>query len=306
MAETVNPPKRGSQDAEAGDLEPPIGREEIVTGLRQLGLSPGDGVMVHSSLKSFGRVAGGAATVIQALMDVLTPSGTLLMPSFNHGAPFRKGGAGYYDPLATPTTNGAIPNTFWQMPGVYRTYHPTHAFAAWGRNARRYTAFHHRTLTLGPDSPLGLLGREGGHALLVGVDYRVNTYHHVVEMTTGAPCLGKRTVALPVKLPDGRTVHGRTWGWRGGTCPINEPARYARLMDERRLHRQIRIGASQVTLFTLRDCFEVIAEALANGLDGFPPCSRCRVRPRPNARRVESDWDDKNQCLLPDSEAWGY
>ncbi len=291
---------------------PDIGREDIVTGLRRVGLSPGDGVMVHSSLKSFGRVAGGPATVIQALMEVLTPAGTLLMPSFNHGAPFRKGGAGYYDPLATPTTNGAIPNTFWQMPGVYRTYHPTHAFAAWGRNARRYTASHHHTLTLGPDSPLGLLGREGGYALLLGVDYRVNTYHHVVEMTTGTPPnprarrAASRTVALPVKLPDGRMVHGRTWGWRAGSCSINDPARYARLMDQRRLHRQIRIGASQVTLFALKDCFEVIAEALANGLDGLPPCSRCPVRPRRDARVVDSDWDEKNQCLLPDSEAWEY
>lgn len=34
-------------------------------------------VMVHSSLKSFGHVEGGADTVVDALMELLTPEGTL-------------------------------------------------------------------------------------------------------------------------------------------------------------------------------------------------------------------------------------
>ena len=111
--------------------------------------------MVHSSLKSFGRVEGGARTVIAALMEVITPEGTLLFPSFNHGRAFEEGQPGYFDPRETPTTNGAIPDLFWRMPGVLRSLAPTHAFAAWGKNARRYMQFHHRTLTMGPESPLG-------------------------------------------------------------------------------------------------------------------------------------------------------
>ena len=106
-------------------------KAEIVAGLHQLGLKAGDGVMVHSSLKSFGRVAEGPKTVIAALMEVLTPAGTLMMPSFNHGAAFRADGPGYFDPAETPTTNGAIPNLFWQLPGVQRSLHPTHSFAVW-------------------------------------------------------------------------------------------------------------------------------------------------------------------------------
>ena len=285
---------------------PKVTRETIVSGLRRLGLSAGEGVMVHSSLSSFGHVGGGAPTVIAALMQVLTPEGTLLMPSFNHGKAFAAGGEGCFDPLTTPTTNGAIPHAFWRMPGVWRSLHPTHAFAAWGKNARRYIEFHHRTLTCGPDSPLGLLGREGGRGLLLGVDYRSNTFHHVVEMTTGAPCLGRRTSTLPVKLPDGRMVEGRTWSWREKGCPITDATRYAGMMERRGLQRHTTIGAARVICFRLKDCFDVIAELLAEGIDGLPPCARCPIRPREAERTAVSDWDDARQCLKPDSPAWGY
>ena len=43
-----------------------VSRGDIVAGLRDLGLAAGAGVVVHSSLKSFGRVAGGAQTGVEA------------------------------------------------------------------------------------------------------------------------------------------------------------------------------------------------------------------------------------------------
>ena len=113
--------------------EPIVTQPDIVSGLRRLDLRAGMGLIVHSSLKSFGHVEGGEETVIAALMEVLTPSGTLMMPSFNHCRPFLEGGAGFYNPQETPTTNGTIPETFRKIPGVCRSLNPTHAFAAWGR-----------------------------------------------------------------------------------------------------------------------------------------------------------------------------
>lgn len=283
-----------------------ISAAEIAAGLRRLGLLPGDGVMVHSSLKSFGRVEGGPRAVIQALMEVLTPSGTILMPSFNHDTAFRPGAPGYYHPQETPTINGAIPNLFWQLPGVYRSLDPTHPIAAWGKNAQRYTQHHHRTLTMGPGSPLGLLWQDGGYGLLLGVDYHANTFHHIVETSTGAPCLGLRSEAYPVRLPDGRQVTGRTWGWRQEECPITDQLRYQPLMSARSLHRQAMIGAAQVTLFRLQDCYTLVAELLENGLQGYPPCKRCPNRPRTVRQTMPSDWDPASQSPLPGSEAWSY
>ncbi len=285
---------------------PDVTKDNIIAGLRELGISSGAGVMVHSSLSSFGHVEGGAQTVIEAFMEVLTPEGTLMMPSFNHGGAFAEGAPGYYDPLETPTTNGTIPDLFWRLPGVYRSLQPTHAFAAWGHDAERYTKYHHRTITMGPESPLGLLQADGGFGVFVGVDYASNSFHHVVEMTLEVPCLGQRTEACPIRLPDGRLVEGRTWGWRERGCPFTDGGRYVDEMQSRGLHRQVTVGNSQLMAYRLQDCFEVIANILTHGKAGFPPCSRCPIRPRQVAETVPSDWDRENKTLLPDSPAWDY
>ncbi|MHC4717244.1 MAG: AAC(3) family N-acetyltransferase [Planctomycetota bacterium] len=282
---------------------PKVTREQIAEGLRALGLTAGMGVMVHSSLKSFGLVVGGAETVIGALQDVLTTEGTLMMPAFNHGRACRNGGR--FDPAVSPTTNGTIPDTFWRMPDVHRSLNPTHSFAAWGRHARRYTRHHHRTLTCGPGSPLGLLWRDDGYALLLGVGYNSNTFHHVVETATGAPCLGRRAEALPMVIA-GREVEGRTWSWRRHACPITDQRRYGPLMAERDLERRGLIGNCSAALFRLQDCFELIAELLRTGVDGCLPCNACPIRPQRTDHTVPSDWDERTQAPRPDSPAWTY
>lgn len=277
---------------------------DLVDGLRRLGVKAGDKVMVHSSLKSLGRMECGPQGVVLALQEVLTADGTLMMPSFNHGKPWEAGGAGFYDPAGTPTTNGAIPDAFWRVPDVHRSLDPTHPIACWGKDARRYTQWHHRALTMGPDSPLGLLGREGGKAVMMGVGYGPNTYHHVVEMTLATPCLGQRTEAYPVHLPDGRTVMGRTWGWRQDACPICDGVRYAKNLAP--LTKRATVGDCELLSFDFRDAMRVISQALADGVDGFPPCSRCPIRPRKVEFTVESDWDAAKGCLEPGSAAWTY
>jgi len=59
-------------------VAPTVGREEIQAGIRELGLS-GRPVCVHSSLRSFGIVTGGAETVVQAFVE---EGCTLLVPTF--------------------------------------------------------------------------------------------------------------------------------------------------------------------------------------------------------------------------------
>ena len=58
-----------------------IYKEDIVQGLTELGLKQGDVVIVHTSLKSIGYVCGGAQAVIEALIEVATSEGTIVMPT---------------------------------------------------------------------------------------------------------------------------------------------------------------------------------------------------------------------------------
>jgi hypothetical protein len=139
-----------------------------------------------------------------------------------------------------------------------------------------------------------------------GVGYRANTFHHAVEMSRGVLCLGVRTEAYPVRLPDGRTVEGRTWGWRERACPFTDEERNEDVIRARGLERVEMIGQSRVTLFKLQDCFDILAEIFDAGKDGFPPCSSCAIRPRQVERTVASDWDAASQCLKADSPAHHY
>jgi aminoglycoside N3'-acetyltransferase len=283
-----------------------LDRDQIAGGLRRIGLAAGMGVMVHSSLKSFGHVEGGAPAVIGALMDVLTESGTLLLPSFNHFAPWQAGGAGLYDPALTPTSNGIIPETFRRMPGVWRSLNPSHPYAAWGANAERYTVRHHLTLTMGPDSPLGMLWREGGYGLFLGTGYGTNTFKHVVETSVGVTCLGRRTEELPARLPDGRMAKLRTWSFRRKTCPITDPAGPAEAeMGRHSLHARGKVGDCTLTFFRLADCFEVLSGMLRAGYGAHPPCAPCRTEHSYGPYTVESDWDAERECLRPDSPSRG-
>ncbi|MCL2815134.1 MAG: AAC(3) family N-acetyltransferase [Oscillospiraceae bacterium] len=154
-----------------------VTKNDIIKKLRELGLKAEDNIVVHSSLSSFGYVKGGADAVIDALMELLTPDGTILMPSFNHGEVYDDGGI--FDVKATPTVSGKIADTFWRRPSVLRSMNPTHPFAAWGKKAGRYTANHYSVDSFGEDSPIGLLWQDGGSCLLLGVGYSANTFHHI-------------------------------------------------------------------------------------------------------------------------------
>lgn len=130
----------------------PMIRERLAADLRQLGVEPGMVLLVHASLSAIGWVPGGAITVIQALIDVLTPTGTLVMPAHSGDLsdptewrrppvpeawwPIIRQHTPAFDPALTPTRGlGRIPEVFRNWPGVRRSYHPHMSFAAWGRQA---------------------------------------------------------------------------------------------------------------------------------------------------------------------------
>ena len=255
---------------------PTVTKEMLKQGFERLGIRAGMKLIVHSSLKSFGYVEGGPDTVIDALMEILTEEGTLIMPSFNHGKIYDAGDI--WDIARTPTTNGIIPDTFWRRADVCRSVNPTHSFAAWGKNKHRYTDDHQKTSTMGPDSPLGRLMEDGGYCLLLGVGYNRNTFHHHVETCEGAPCLNLRGEVYPVRLADGTETIAHTWSWRGNRCPINDFAIYGERMKA--IDRVTQIGNAAVTLYKLSEGYEIIKRGLKEGMGGHPPCHACPTRPR--------------------------
>lgn len=176
----------------------PRTREGLAADMRRLGLEPGMTVLVHSSLSAIGWVVGGPVTVVEALMDVITPEGTLVMPthSSDNSEPshwrnppvpeawwpvIRENMPGY-DPHVTPTRQmGRIVETFRTWPGVLRSGHPAQSFAAWGRHADDIVRDHALAYSLGEGSPLARVYDVSGSILLMGVGFGNNTSFHLAE-----------------------------------------------------------------------------------------------------------------------------
>jgi aminoglycoside 3-N-acetyltransferase len=165
-------------------------------------------VIVHSSLKSFGYVDGGAEAVCDALIDtcgtVLAPAGTWDLTGI--GPPpgiARPDNA--YAPAATweafdeeleratafsldlPIDRelGRIPETLRLTRSPARTEHPLFSYIAVGPAADQILAAQR------PDWPLGPieeLGRLDGDVLLLGVDHTADTAIHLAEQLLGRSC----------------------------------------------------------------------------------------------------------------------
>lgn len=172
--------------------------DTIAEDLQALGVEKGMTLVVHSSLSSLGWVVGGPVTVIQALQKVVTPNGTLVMPtqsgdysepSYWANPPVPKSwwakireSMPAFDPELTPSRGmGVIAELFRTWPEVVRSSHPALSFAAWGKYAEHIIEEHSLEYGLGEGSPLRKIYDLDGHVLLLGVDYGSNTSFHLSE-----------------------------------------------------------------------------------------------------------------------------
>lgn len=179
-------------------ISSPRTRDSLAADLRALGLQSGMVVIVHSSLSSIGWVNGGSVAVVQALLDVLTSDGTLIMPAHSgeYSDPSHwqhppvpeawwqiiRDTMPAFDPRFTPTRGmGRIAETFRAWPGAIRSLHPQDSFAAWGQQAEFITANHALENGLGDGSPLARIYDLDGHVLLLGVPHANNTSFHLGE-----------------------------------------------------------------------------------------------------------------------------
>jgi aminoglycoside 3-N-acetyltransferase len=119
-------------------------RTELIREFKALGVSPGDTLLVHSSFKSLGGVDGGPQAVIDTLLEVLTESGTLIMPNFNFD--FCKGAP--WDVRETPSHLGVITELVRKDPR--KACLPSVSFASWSQAdylmAERYTSSYNKAV----------------------------------------------------------------------------------------------------------------------------------------------------------------
>ncbi len=182
----------------------PVTRASLAADLKHLGLRPGAIVLVHTSLSRLGWVLGGPQTVIEALLDCVGGTGTLMMPTHSmqltdpqhwrnppvpqHWWPTIRQQAPVFDTHRTPTRDmGSVAELFRNQPGALRSAHPHGSFAALGKEADTLVHEHALEDMFGEASPLGALYHLDGYVLLLGVTHANNTSLHLAENRAELP-----------------------------------------------------------------------------------------------------------------------
>jgi aminoglycoside 3-N-acetyltransferase len=234
---------------------------DIVEGLQKLPIPENPVLLVHSSLKSFGYVEGGAETVIKALLNICGSKGTLVLPtlsfkSINEAEPF-------FDVINTPSDTGYITEIFRKMPNVVRSMHIFSSVAAYGYNAKYITEWHYDT-PCGPLTPYGKIIEQKGYVLLLGAGFNTNTLFHCAEEEVDPKYLRYKTIK-DVRVLD---FNGNTSvrDFRRYDCyqtGINRDlARMESIFRESNVLHKTIIGNSHVTLISAEDNFNISCKLL--------------------------------------------
>jgi aminoglycoside 3-N-acetyltransferase len=247
-------------------------RASLATDLAALGLRDGDTVIVHSSLRAVGWVPGGRVAVVQALLDVVGPEGTLVVPTQTmensdpkHWQrppvpeawwPVIREHMPAFDPAVWPSRGiGALAEAIRTWPGAVRSIHPQASFAAVGARAAELMATHELDSQLGEASPLAALERVGARVLLLGVGFDVCTAFHLAEYRAPVP---KTEFACAM-----HTERGREWvTYTDVATSSDDFDRLGAAYEPRATLRRGRVGAADARLFPAAEAIAFAVEWL--------------------------------------------
>ena len=244
---------------------PPVNRAELADAARALGLA-GRALCVHSSLRSFGHVEGGARTVVEALLD---EGCTVLVPTFSggtyevwpdppdviarNGAPAWRTrlsvkDAGVYSPASNEIDSemGAIPAAVLAMPERVRGDHPLDSFSAVGPIAHELVDAQTPSNVF---APLEALIAAQGAVVLMAVGLDRLTLLHLAEQRAG-----RAPFVRWAKSADGSVMRVRLGGCSDG-FPQLAPSLASVLMEGQ-------VGGSRWSVLPAAEAVAIAADAI--------------------------------------------
>ena len=245
--------------------------EQIKAGLKELGLSRGDVVLVHSDLRQLGKPRElvklphcGADLVIDAFAETVGPEGLVIVPTLTRttvkGDEQEPSGL-VFDPAQTPSCVGSITNVMRLRPESVRSTHPTHSMVAIGDRARELCQVDPEMSTFDRRGPWGRMYDWDGFICWFGTLNKTNTTVHVVEDWMDLPYM--ETCYAWVRGPDGKPFKQKvTKAPLGARDFYRVESKSSRLLDESGIITSTRIGRAKVSLMKVRDVHRVIREGI--------------------------------------------
>lgn len=248
------------------------GPVELVAALRETGIAAGDVVMLHSAFDPAHGFRGMSADVVDAYLEAIGPSGTLLMVSL----PYRTSTLEYlklgkcFDVRRTPSAMGLMSEYFRRRPGVLRSLHPTHPVLAYGGDAARFVAGHEDCQHgCGAGSPFAKLLEADGKVAFFNVGFEYLTFFHHLEDRVAPrlpfPLYAEAPFDVPVvdSLGTARTV--RAYAFSPEVLARRRFERLEQWVRERGLVREVRVGASRILAARVREIANTVEEMASRG-----------------------------------------
>ncbi len=189
-------------------------KKVFIEDLKKLGLKKGMNLMVHSSLRNVGANAkrAGAEMVVDSLLEIIGPSGTLLAPAITGNV---RPDQPVFHVEHSPSTVGFFTETLRRRPDAVRSLHPVHSVAAIGPKADFFIGGHAEANTpWSPDTPYGrILRDENAGVLFLGVNLDYNSCFHCLEIEARLPGMHTRESSLLYAIDCGGTEHKISHHW---------------------------------------------------------------------------------------------
>ena len=186
---------------------------ELAAALKKLGLESGDTLMMHSGFDQFNGFTGGPEDVIDVVLEILGPTGNLLMMSMPYGGSSQRYAdkKTVFDVAKSPSALGLISETFRRRPDVVRSANPLHPVLASGPLAVWLTLDHEKIAhSCGRRSPFSRFLKIDGKFLFFDAIFRSLTFVHYIEDKYSeelpVSLYESTPVTLGVKTPDGTTL----------------------------------------------------------------------------------------------------
>jgi aminoglycoside 3-N-acetyltransferase len=197
-------------------------KQQLRQQLKLLGIEPGDILNMKVSMRSMGEVEGGANGLIETLLDLVGPRGTLVADAFVpvYPLPLSVPDAAKVSKCDTPTYAGAFASAMIAYPGSLRSPHPVQKFAVLGALAPKWAPAH--TASSRPYALLHEAAKAGAKNIKIGSDIQVpgvGTTHVAIEvlgLKQARPRQGVNFLADDgsIKLFERNWAGGCRRGWR--------------------------------------------------------------------------------------------
>ena len=147
--------------------------------LKSHNIKSSDTVLIHTSMKAIGNFENGCDGIIDAFCEYLH-DGLFIVPTHTWANVNKDNPV--FDVGKTPPCIGALPTVAAFRKDGFRSLHPTHSVAAFGKSARKFIMGEESATTpCGINGVWARLYEENAKILLIGVGLNRNTYIHAID-----------------------------------------------------------------------------------------------------------------------------